>query len=57
MLNKYPASLKLITILVNHNAADKNNTWKRREADCGGKQAKIRVIKAAEQIVGKQAKS
>ena len=46
MINKYPASLKLITILVNHNAADKNNTWKGREEGCGGKQARIRMIKA-----------
>ena len=46
MINKYPASLKLIRTLVNRTAADKNNTWKSREEDCRGKQAKIRRIKA-----------
>ena len=46
MINKYPASLKLIRNLVNHTAVNKNNTWKSREEDCGGKPAKIRMIKA-----------
>ena len=46
MINKYPASLKLIRTLVNRTAADKYNTWKSREEDCGGKQAKIRRMKA-----------
>ena len=46
MIDKYPASHKQIRILVNHTAADKNNTWKSREEDCGGKQAKIRLLKA-----------
>ena len=46
MINKYPASLKLIRSLINYTAADKNNTWKSREEDCGGKQAKIRLLKA-----------
>ena len=34
MLNKYPASLKTIRSVVNR-TADKNNTWKSREEDCG----------------------
>ena len=41
-INKYPASRSL----VNHTATDKNQTWKNREDDCGGKQAKIRLLKA-----------
>ena len=41
MISKYPASLKLITILVNHTTADKNNTWKHKEEDCGGNKPKL----------------
>ena len=41
MIEKYPASLKLITILVNHTTADKNNTWKHKEEDCGGNKPKL----------------
>ena len=44
-LNKYPASLSQNRNAVNH-TADKNNTWKCGEEDCGGKQAKIRLLKA-----------
>ena len=45
MINKYPASLKLIRSLINYTAADKNNTWKSREEYCGGKQARIKLQK------------
>ena len=41
-INKYPASRSL----VNHTATDKIQTWKNREEECGGKQSKIRSLKA-----------
>ena len=43
---KSPASLEQIRSVVNYTATDKNNTWKSREEDCGGKQAKIWLLKA-----------
>ena len=46
MLNKYLASFKQIRSVVNHTAADKNNTWKSREEISRGKQAKTWLLKA-----------